>query len=178
MSFSSSPSPSLRRTVPTPNSGWRTRTPGRYSAAEAEGEGGAVRPGRPEGRAHSGSSLGEAAARGLGSPRNAAASRAQDAQALRGNLVQEAAPLGEPALAEDRPARRPAQGELLHGPGHAHVAEPPLLLERLGGSQAPGMGHETLLEAHEKHAIELETLGGVEGHEHHGSFAPAPGRRR
>src|SRR5512132_4160834 len=99
VSFRSSPAPSLRSTVPTPKSGWRTLTPGRISAGDPLGGAkGAV----------------AAAGRGLqGGGRHL--------QPVARDLGQETARLAQTPLAEDLAALRPGEVQSLHGPRHPHV---------------------------------------------------------
>ncbi|CDC73664.1 putative uncharacterized protein [Oscillibacter sp. CAG:155] len=56
---------------------------------------------------------------------------------------------------------------MLLGPGHGHVAKPPLLLQLLLVVLGGGAGEDPLLHAHHVHVRELQALGGVDGHHGH-----------
>ena len=83
------------------------------------------------------------------------------------HLPQEGGGLGGSELPVQDAAFRVGQIQLFPGAGHAHVAEPPLLLHLL--RVGPGLrgGEEPVLHAAEEHRIEFQALGGVEGHKVH-----------
>ncbi len=88
-------------------------------------------------------------------------------QTLGGHLANKAARLVEHLAAVDAAALRITDVELLHGAGHAHVTEAPLLLQAarlLGGLLA---GEHALLHTDQQHQGIFQALGAVQGHQLH-----------
>ena len=86
------------------------------------------------------------------------------AHVLLRDLFQEpGGPVGA-GTAVQHPLPAVGEGQLLLGPGHGHVAEPPLLLQLLLVVLGGGAGEDPLLHPHHVHHRELQPLGGVNGH--------------
>src|SRR5262245_7185605 len=69
------------------------------------------------------------------------------------------------AIAVNPPVERPGEEKPLLGPGHADVAEPPLLLDLLGVVHRAGVRKHALFQPRHEHRGEFEALGRVERHQ-------------
>ena len=135
------PPGSTRRTTPSPSVPWRTLSPVDRSGRSVFGD---ERPG--------------AVRRPRGGPQPLAL------DALRRQLVEEARGQVVRAVAVERPRGRVRHRQPFLRPGHAHVAEAPLLLERVLLDR-PRMREDPLLHPDHEDALELEALRVVERHE-------------
>ena len=69
--------------------------------------------------------------------------------------------------AEQHPLPGVGQGQLLLGPGHGHIAQPPLLLHFLRLSHGAIPREKPVLHAYHEHAGKLQSLGAVHSHQRH-----------
>ena len=84
-----------------------------------------------------------------------------------GNLAHEARHLAVAVDAVQAPLLGVTQVQLTHGAGHAHITQPPLLLETLEVGERALVRKQALLESREEYHRELEALGVVQRHHLH-----------
>ena len=160
VSFRSSPAPSRRTTVPTPNRGWRTRTPGRISCRSGRAAAARRRPGAARRSSWRRSAVAAASQAGA-DPR-----LARHLQPVARDLGQEPAGLGSDAAGRTPAGSGPRSGAA--APSRAscprrRAGAPPRA--RPGSARLRVWGDEPLLHAHQEHGLELQALGRVERHE-------------
>ena len=60
---------------------------------------------------------------------------------------------------------RPSQDQRVHGPRHAHVAQPALFFDIVGLQKRSRVRKQAFFQAAQKHQRELQSFGGVQGHQ-------------
>ena len=95
------------------------------------------------------------------------AAPAQPLQVLRGDLFHKAGGAVGAGPSKKHPLIGAGEVQLLLGPCHGHIAQPPLLLHLLRFPNGPDAGEDALLGPHHKDHRELQPLGRVHGHHHH-----------
>jgi len=86
---------------------------------------------------------------------------------FRGDLGQEPAGVVALHLTKLHSLGRMGEEELPLGPGHAHIAEAPLLLDGQRVDRGSTVREEPLLQADQEHAGKLQPLRGMQGHQGH-----------